>query len=91
MIFLYLKYIGELNLNRIPIFDLFQGLLFSTPECITAPLDVIRLWVHESQRVYGDKLVDEKDADSFTKFQIDSIKKSFELSHYFKSDRPIIG
>jgi dynein heavy chain len=57
-----------------------QGLLFSTPECILAPIDVVRLWVHESKRVYGDKLVDEKDADAFIKFQIDAIKKNFEVS-----------
>lgn len=36
--------------------------------------------MHESQRVYGDKLTDEKDADAFMKIQIDIVKKSFDVS-----------
>lgn len=39
---------------------------------------MIRIWLHECQRVYGDKLTDEKDIDSFTKMQADIVKKSFE-------------
>lgn len=56
----------------------FQGLLFSTNECLQVPSDVIRLWLHETHRVYGDKLVDEKDIESFYKFQIDILKKNVE-------------
>lgn len=55
-----------------------QGLLFSSSECLNTPTDVIRLWQHETRRVYGDKLVEEKDIDSFTKMQHDIVKKSFE-------------
>lgn len=40
--------------------------------------DLIRLWSHESQRVYRDKLVDEKDMESFNKMQIEIIKKNFD-------------
>lgn len=58
--------------------NIFQGLLFSTSDCLTTPVDMIRLWLHESHRVYGDKLTDEKDIDSFTKMQTDIVKKSFE-------------
>lgn len=36
--------------------------------------------MHETHRVYGDKLVDEKDIDMFTKLQIDALKKNFEVS-----------
>lgn len=58
--------------------NIFQGLLFSTSDCLATPVDFIRLWLHESHRVYGDKLTDEKDIDSFTKMQTDIVKKSFE-------------
>ncbi|GLH11964.1 Dynein heavy chain, cytoplasmic [Gryllus bimaculatus] len=34
--------------------------------------------MHETQRVYGDKLVDEKDIEAFFKIQADILKKSFE-------------
>lgn len=58
--------------------NIFQGMLFSTSDCLGTPIDIIRLWLHESHRVYGDKLTDEKDIDSFIKMQTDIVKKSFE-------------
>ncbi|NXU59271.1 DYH17 protein, partial [Turnix velox] len=57
--------------------NIFQGLLFSTPECLKAPVDLVRLWLHEAERVYGDKLVDEKDQKSFEKVLTDTCKKFF--------------
>ncbi|OXU27164.1 hypothetical protein TSAR_014516 [Trichomalopsis sarcophagae] len=56
----------------------FQGLLFSGNECLQVPTDFVRLWLHETQRVYGDKLTDEKDIESFSKLQIDILKKNIE-------------
>ncbi|KAF4519850.1 hypothetical protein B566_EDAN005192, partial [Ephemera danica] len=58
--------------------NVFQGLLFSTADCLNIPTDFVRLWMHETQRVYGDKLVDEKDIEQFAKIQGDIIKKNFE-------------
>lgn len=59
--------------------DWLQGLLFSTPECVKAPLELIRIWLHECSRVYGDKLTDEKDIELFEKIQGDVCKKCFEV------------
>lgn len=56
----------------------FQGLLFSGNECLQAPIDFVRLWMHETQRVYGDKLTDEKDIETFSKLQLDILKKNVE-------------
>ncbi|KAJ4427782.1 hypothetical protein ANN_25435 [Periplaneta americana] len=58
--------------------NIFQGLLFSTNECLPQPTDLVRLWMHESQRVYGDKLTDEKDIEAYHKIQNDIVKKNFE-------------
>ncbi|XP_072155544.1 dynein beta chain, ciliary isoform X1 [Bemisia tabaci] len=58
--------------------NVFQGMLFSSNDCLTSPSDLVRLWMHESQRVYGDKLTDDKDADAFMKIQIDIVKKNFD-------------
>ncbi|XP_023295612.2 dynein beta chain, ciliary isoform X2 [Lucilia cuprina] len=64
--------------NLRDISNVFQGLLFSSTDCLPTATDLIRLWQHETQRVYADKLIDEKDIDSFTKMQHDIVKKSFE-------------
>lgn len=58
--------------------NVYQGLLFSTNECLATSSDVVRLWLHESHRVYGDKFTDDKDIDAFTKMQTDIVKKSVE-------------
>ncbi|NXB98994.1 DYH17 protein, partial [Orthonyx spaldingii] len=58
--------------------NIFQGLLFSTPECLKNPVDLVRLWLHEAERVYGDKLVDEEDQYRFTKLLADICKASFQ-------------
>ncbi|KAG8226803.1 hypothetical protein J437_LFUL002849 [Ladona fulva] len=55
-----------------------EGLLFSTAECLTSPEDLVRLWMHESQRIYADKLVDDKDLDTFNKLLNEIVKKNFE-------------
>ena len=54
-------------------------MLFSTPECIKTPMDMVRLWMHECDRVYRDKLVDLKDMEMFDKIQSDISKKFFEV------------
>ncbi|XP_045523813.1 dynein beta chain, ciliary [Pieris brassicae] len=58
--------------------NVFQGFLFSTNECLVNPSDIIRLWLHETHRVYGDKLTEDKDIDAFLKMQVDLCKKNFE-------------
>ncbi|XP_077979817.1 dynein beta chain, ciliary-like [Glandiceps talaboti] len=58
--------------------NIFQGVLFSSPECLKQPVDFVRLWMHESERVYGDKLIDEKDIETFSKMKLDFAKKYFE-------------
>lgn len=65
------------------IFLTLQGLLFSTNECLENPCDIIRLWLHETHRVYGDKLTEDKDIDAFLKMQVDICKKNFEVCVYF--------
>jgi len=56
-----------------------QGVLFAGSDCIKTPMDFVRLWLHEASRVYGDKLVDEKDMTMFEKIKYDIAKQSFEV------------
>lgn len=49
-------------------------------ECIKSTQDLVKLYLHEANRVYRDKLVEEKDFDLFDKIQIDVVKKIFDVS-----------
>nr|XP_020013652.1 dynein heavy chain 17, axonemal [Castor canadensis] len=58
--------------------NIFQGLLFSTAEILKVPLDLVRLWLHEAERVYGDKMVDKKDQETLHRVTVASTKKFFD-------------
>ncbi|XP_033038307.1 dynein heavy chain 17, axonemal isoform X2 [Trachypithecus francoisi] len=58
--------------------NIFQGLLFSTAEVLKTPLDLVRLWLHEAERVYGDKMVDKKDQETLHRVTMASTKKFFD-------------
>uniref|UniRef100_A0A3B4UNK9 Dynein axonemal heavy chain 11 n=1 Tax=Seriola dumerili TaxID=41447 RepID=A0A3B4UNK9_SERDU len=58
--------------------NIFQGILFALPECIRYPMDLVHLWLHESSRVYSDKLMEEKDVELFNKILLDTGKRYFE-------------
>ncbi|XP_029686282.1 dynein heavy chain 11, axonemal isoform X1 [Takifugu rubripes] len=58
--------------------NIFQGILFALPETIRYPSDLVHLWLHESSRVYSDKLMEEKDVELFNKILLDTGKRYFE-------------
>ncbi|XP_059474542.1 dynein beta chain, ciliary-like isoform X3 [Neocloeon triangulifer] len=64
--------------NLRDISNVFQGLLFSTGDSVQSGEDLARLWVHETHRVYGDKMADDRDCDTFSKLLTDICKKCFE-------------
>uniref|UniRef100_A0A8C4HK36 Dynein axonemal heavy chain 11 n=1 Tax=Dicentrarchus labrax TaxID=13489 RepID=A0A8C4HK36_DICLA len=59
--------------------NIFQGILFALPESIRYPMDLVHLWLHESSRVYSDKLMEEKDVELFNKILLDTGKRYFEI------------
>ena len=56
-----------------------QGMLFTTSDCLKAPVDLVKLWLHEASRVYGDKLIVQKDMDTFQKLKLEVSKGAFEV------------
>ncbi|XP_058455827.1 dynein beta chain, ciliary-like isoform X2 [Malaya genurostris] len=58
--------------------NIFQGMLFANGDTCPEPNYLIRLWVHEATRVYSDKLVDDRDIETYRKLRSDVVKKSFE-------------
>jgi len=45
----------EFNVRHLT--NIFQGLLNARPDAIKEPDNLIKLWLHESERIYGDRLV----------------------------------
>jgi dynein heavy chain, axonemal len=58
--------------------NIFQGMLFITKERIKEPVELVRLFIHETTRTYGDKMVDDTDRQQLVKLQQEIIKKNFE-------------
>ncbi|XP_069917501.1 dynein axonemal heavy chain 9 isoform X7 [Oryctolagus cuniculus] len=58
--------------------NIFQGILFSSVECVKSTHDLVKLYLHESNRVYRDKMVEEKDLDLYDKIQTEALKKIFD-------------
>ncbi|KFO26066.1 Dynein heavy chain 11, axonemal [Fukomys damarensis] len=71
--------------------NVFQGILFASPECLKGPDDLIHLWLHESSRVYGDKLIDTKDCGLFQKKILETAYKYFEgLNSHVLLQQPLV-
>ncbi|XP_004857611.1 dynein heavy chain 9, axonemal isoform X1 [Heterocephalus glaber] len=58
--------------------NIFQGILFASVECVKSIQDLVKLYLHESNRVYRDKMMEEKDFDLFDKIQTEVLKKIFD-------------
>ncbi len=55
--------------------NVFQGLLMSTPELCNNPVKWGKLWLHESERVYADRLVTLTDLETYSKSAVNIAKK----------------
>ncbi|CAH0663656.1 unnamed protein product [Spodoptera exigua] len=56
----------------------FQGILMMDPKTVTEVDDVIRLWYHEHQRVYQDRLVNDTDRQWFTDLMNKKLRSEFK-------------
>lgn len=65
----------EFNIRHLA--NVFQGLLVATAVTFKDPEKFVVLWLHESERVYGDRLVDYDDLDKFKKIMQNQAKKAF--------------
>ncbi|XP_043973511.1 dynein axonemal heavy chain 11 isoform X1 [Gambusia affinis] len=58
--------------------NIFQGILLAGPQTLRDSTDLVALWLHESCRVYSDRLVDMKDMQLFQKIQMETVHECFE-------------
>lgn len=40
---------------------IFQGLVNANSKLVSEPVHLVRMWFHENKRVFGDRLIDNKD------------------------------
>ncbi|MEQ2177650.1 hypothetical protein GOODEAATRI_005700, partial [Goodea atripinnis] len=69
-------YTTSLMLQGEWVFDLavaHQGILLAGPETVRESTDLVGLWLHESCRVYSDRLVDVKDLQVFQKIRTEIV------------------
>ena len=59
---------------------LFQGVLMSSPRALSTPQDIIKLWIHESCRVFHDRLVTDEDRKWFTSLLVEQANKILSVS-----------
>lgn len=64
----------EFNVRHIT--GVFQGLLGATPDVFQTPEKVFKMWAHESERIYGDRLVSAQHLKDYNKFTFEIIKKN---------------
>ena len=77
----------EFNIRHIS--NVFQGLLVSQPNQFDNVEKFVLLWLHESERVYGDRLVNSDDLakyNSLAQTQCKKIFPSFPISKYYANE-----
>jgi dynein heavy chain len=63
----------------------FQGILQIRRSSVTSPTVMIRLWIHESLRVFHDRLVNDEDRLYFTQLITELLRRHFDLNWSHKS------
>jgi len=74
----------EFNVRHLT--NVFQGLLTARQEAIKEPDNFIKLWVHEAERIYGDRLVNAANLATFKALIFELVSKTFSkfnLKKYF--------
>mmetsp|Transcript_9667 Transcript_9667/g.9379 ORF Transcript_9667/g.9379 Transcript_9667/m.9379 type:complete len:205 (+) Transcript_9667:3190-3804(+) len=72
---------------------IFQGLCNANSKLCQAPVHVIRMWIHENQRVFGDRLIDNIDRNWLDGLLKKEGETTFNLSQkeIFNAERLIYG
>jgi len=77
----------EFNVRHLT--NVFQGLLAAKVEAIKEPDMFIKMWIHEAERIYGDRLVNPADLKKYLKISEEVSKgfQKFNIKKYF-GDKP---
>jgi len=72
---------------------IFQGVCNAYLKQTTQVVHLLRLWLHENQRVFGDRLIDNIDRNWLNETLVDQIQKTFEIpkEEIFATERIIFA
>lgn len=65
----------EFNIRHLT--GVMQGLIFASSEKFKEQEKIVKLWIHEVERIYGDRLVSTSDLSIFRKECLEIVKKNF--------------
>ena len=77
----------QFNIRHIS--NVFQGLLVSAPDHFKTQEKFVHLWLHESERVYGDRLVSYEDLakyNTITQAQHKKVFPSFNVARFYSGE-----
>eukprot|EP00306_Pavlova_sp_CCMP459_P002806 CAMPEP_0185179034 /NCGR_PEP_ID=MMETSP1139-20130426/31803_1 /TAXON_ID=298111 /ORGANISM="Pavlova sp., Strain CCMP459" /LENGTH=3023 /DNA_ID=CAMNT_0027744869 /DNA_START=1 /DNA_END=9072 /DNA_ORIENTATION=+ len=79
----------EFNIRHMA--GVFQGILMGSKDVFKEPLQLAQLWLHESERIYGDRLVSAADLKKYKDLAAETAKKVFkEMSPTTLMAEPLI-
>jgi dynein heavy chain len=72
---------------------IFQGLCAAQQKTTTQVLELVRLWIHENQRVFGDRMISQEDRDTLNDLLNVETVNTFKLTReqVYLSERIIFG
>ena len=79
--------------NLRDISKIFQGICSVNNQAVSAKVELIRLWIHENKRVFGDRLVDNEDREWLDSQLLMEAESCFELNkqEIYNTERIIFG
>ena len=58
---------------------IFQGLCSANQKTTTQVVELIRLWIHENKRVFGDRMISQEDRDTLDELLNEEVINLFKL------------
>eukprot|EP00891_Asterochloris_glomerata_P002883 jgi/Astpho2/2883/Aster-01037 len=83
------KFHYQFNLRELS--SITQGLLRMSKDFYKEPIKVVRLWVHEAERVLSDRMISDVDMVKFSEFRVNVTRKYFdEVNQTEVEARPLL-